>query len=75
MKTFLNTIMLVVGTAFSAVLLWAFLYLCIPSLKDNTDKLFKWNDYKVVESEAESETPKTEGAFKFENDFATITLG
>lgn len=82
MKTFLNTLTLIIGTALSAVVLWSFLYLCIPGIKDGTDKLFKWNDYKeeIEQEPAEDDFPDTispasDTQITFENEFLTITLG
>ena len=77
MKNFLNTLTFIVGAAATAVLIWGFLYLCIPGVKDNTDKLFKWGDYKVVEEDKtkETEEPNTDASLKFENDFIAITIG
>lgn len=80
MKTFLNTLSLIIGTALSAVVLWAFLYLCIPGIKDGTDKLFKWNDYKEtvqepVDDELDTIMPAPNAQITFENEFLTITLG
>lgn len=77
MKNFLNTLTFIVGAAATAVLIWGFLYLAIPGVKDNTDKLFKWGDYKVVEEDKtkETEEPNTDASLKFENDFIAITIG
>lgn len=77
MRNFLNTLTFIVGTAATAVLIWGFLYLCIPGVKDGTDKIFNWGDYKVVEEDntKETEEPNTETTLKFENDFIAITIG
>ena len=83
MKNLMNILSFVVGTAFAVVLVWAFLYLCIPNVKDGTDKIFKWGDYKeVVEDEEKPEdelpnavTPETNAQFVFENDMIKITVG
>lgn len=78
MKNFLNTLTFIVGTAATAVLIWGFLYLCIPGVKDNTDKLFKWGDYKEEITQPDdnnNEEDVTATSYKFENDFIAITLG
>ena len=77
MKNFLNTLAFIVGTAVTAVLIWMLLYLCIPGVKDGTDEIFKWGDYKVVEEDKtkETEEPNTDTTLKFENDFIAITIG
>ena len=89
MKNFLNTLTFVIGTAVTALLIWAFLYLCIPGVKNDTDKLFKWGDYKQEqtvdddskkedESKTEDEiqtTPTTEAQFIFSNDFINVIVG
>ena len=49
----------ILGVSFVGVLLWAALYLAIPNIKDNTDKIFKWNDY-AVEDTVKDETPEEE---------------
>lgn len=49
MKNFLMVIGSLIGTACVAVLVWICLYLSIPAVKDNTDKIFKWNDYAETE--------------------------
>ena len=51
------------GVIAVAVLLWAVLYLAVPNVKDNTDKIFKWNDYAVedtVEDENKDEATEDE---------------
>lgn len=78
MKNFLSALTFIVGTAATAVLIWGFLYLCIPGVKDNTDKLLKWGDYKVEEKTTNPEDEiheVTATTYKFENDFIAITLG
>ena len=47
------------GAIAVGVLLWVVLYLAVPNVKDNTDKIFKWNDY-AVEDTVEDETPEDE---------------
>ena len=56
-----------IGAVAIGLLLWVVLYLSIPNVKDNTDKIFKWNDYAVedtVEDETDEEnteeTPEVE---------------
>ena len=44
-----------IGAVAIGLLLWVVLYLSIPNVKDNTDKIFKWNDY-AVEDTVEDET-------------------
>lgn len=46
-----------IGAVAIGLLLWTVLYLAIPNVKDNTDKIFKWNDY-AVEDTVEDETDK-----------------
>lgn len=77
MKNFLNTLTFIVGTAATVVLIWGFLYLCIQGVKDGTDKIFKWGDYKEVQEDKTKETvePNTDTTLKFENDFIAITIG
>ena len=48
-----------VGAAAIGALIWAVLYVAVPNIKDNTDKMFKWGDYAVIE-ETEDETPEDE---------------
>lgn len=38
------------------ILTWTCLYMAVPQVKDNTDKLFKWNEYKIVELVEETPT-------------------
>ena len=79
MKNLMNILSFVVGTAFAVVLVWAFLYLCIPNVKDGTDKIFKWGDYKEVVEETDkdiiTDSPITNAQFVFENDMIKITVG
>lgn len=82
MKNLMNILSFVVGTAFAVVLIWSFLYLCIPNVKDGTDKLFKWGDYQEVvkdeektEDEPKAIAPNTNAQFVFENDMIKITVG
>lgn len=79
MKNLMNILSFVVGTAFAVVLVWAFLYLCIPNVKDGTDKIFKWGDYKEVVEETDkdiiTDSPNTNAQFVFENDMIKITVG
>ena len=50
----------IISTAVVGVLLWTCLYMTVPNIKDKTDKLLKWNDYAITETEKEeTETPKT----------------
>ena len=56
------------GVIAVGVLLWVVLYLSVPNIKDNTDKIFKWNDYAIEdtvedeksEDKTETETPEEE---------------
>lgn len=78
MKNFLNTLTFIVGAAATAVLIWGFLYLAIPGVKDNTDKLFKWGDYKEEITQPDDNKKEEDviaTSYKFENDFIAITLG
>ena len=58
----------ILGVSFVGVLLWTVLYLAVPNVQDNTDKIFKWNDYAVEdtvedeksEDKTETETPEEE---------------
>lgn len=52
LKIILLTFFSIVATAVVTMLMWTCLYLTVPNIKTNTDKLFKWNDY-AVEQEAE----------------------
>lgn len=55
LKIILLTFFSIVATAVVTILMWTCLYLTIPNIKTNTDKLFKWNDY-AVEQEQDIET-------------------
>ena len=56
---FLEFLKLTVLTIGGAILMWGLLYLTIPGVKDNTDQIFKWGEYKIVE-ELPDETPEDE---------------
>ncbi len=71
MKTFFNILAGIFGAALMAALVWGLLYLTIPGVKDNTDKLFKWNE--TVESETETETDTT-AKVTFENENIKIIV-
>ena len=49
----------VLGAIAIGILLWVVLYLAVPNVKDNTDKMFKWNDY-AIEDTIEDEKTETE---------------
>lgn len=51
LKIILLTFFSVVATAVVTILMWTCLYLTIPNIKTNTDKLFKWNDYSVEQEQ------------------------
>lgn len=59
------TLVTLVCIALIGVLTWTCLYMAIPQVKDNTDKLFKWNDYKVVEVVEEIPTLDENSLAKF----------
>lgn len=59
LKIILLTFFSIVATVVVAMLMWTCLYLTVPNIKTNTDKLFKWNDYAV---EQEVETPQETNA-------------
>lgn len=70
LKGILLTIGSILATAVVVVLMWACLYLTVPNIKTETDKLFKWNDYAVTETEKEeTETPKTANMIPSFNEF------
>lgn len=55
-KMILLTFFSIVATAVVAMLMWTCLYLTVPNIKTNTDKLFKWNDYSVEQEVEPQET-------------------
>lgn len=62
-KKILTGIGVSLGVIAVLVLFWAVLYLAVPNVKDNTDKIFKWNDYAVedtVEDENKDEATEDE---------------
>lgn len=73
MKTFFNILAGIFGAALMAALVWGLLYLTIPGVKDNTDKLFKWNEQIESETETETETDIT-AHITFENENIKIII-
>lgn len=62
-------VLVLVGAA-----VWSMLYACnIGSVRDSTDKLFKWNAYKA-ETEDKEETPDTTNNITFENEQVRIIV-
>lgn len=51
MKIIKDILCTLFGVALFGVLAWSLLYLCIPDIKDGTNKLFKWGDYATVEED------------------------
>ena len=64
LKIILLTFFSIIATAVVAMLMWTCLYLTVPNIKTNTDKLFKWNDYSV---EQEIEIPQETNAIFLTN--------
>lgn len=75
---FLTALCAFVGFLALVIILWAFLYGCIPGIKNDTDKLFKWGDYKVEQKEEDKEKTDTVSPgtqLKFSNDYIDIIVG
>lgn len=75
MRKLINLLGFILTAGISVALVWSFLYLCIPGVKTETDKLFKWNTEVVEDEVSITEVPDTHSQFVFENDNAKITLG
>lgn len=67
-KIILSILSFLVSTALATALVWGLLYLCIPSVKDNTDKIFNKNDTQI-EEEKKDDSIETQQSCKvdFEN--------
>lgn len=75
-KTILLTFFSIVGTAVIAVLMWTCLYLTVPNIKDKTDQIFKWNDYKVEEkADEQSKATCILPGVTWNADANTLTIG
>lgn len=78
MKIIKDLFCLLFGVALFGVLTWSLLYLCVPEIKDDTNKLFKWGDYATVEEEpdkGEEVEVISPACFKFENDNIAVIVG
>ena len=77
-----------VGSAITA-LTWSVLYVAVPSIATETDKLFKWNEFAENKDETNDENTDEENpdvitpeedenveatSYVFENDFAKIVI-
>lgn len=58
---------------------WGVLYLCVPTIKDKTDKTFHWGDYVEAPADDKKDDEQTSTAtgtaFVFENNLIKITVG
>lgn len=94
MKEFLKglglTLAILVGVSAVTALTWSVLYVSVPSIATETDKLFKWNEFAETEDETNDDTTDDENpdvitpeedenveatAFVFGNDKVKITIG
>jgi len=55
---------------------WGVLYLCVPTIKDKTDKTFHWGDYvEAPEDEKDDKQTTTATGTAFETELIKITVG
>ena len=78
-----------VGASAVTALTWSVLYVAVPSIATETDKLFKWNEFAENKDETNDENTNEENpdvitpeedenveatSFVFENDYAKIVI-
>lgn len=67
-KIILSILSFLVSTALATALVWGLLYLCIPKVKENTDKIFNKNDTQIEEKKKDdSIEPQKNYKVDFEN--------
>ena len=60
LKIFWGVVFGTVGVVVTTILIWLLLFLVVPDVKDQTQKLFKWGDYAVVDVIEEEQPPVEE---------------